>query len=77
MDNDGTGRWRIGCRGLGNERKTRKCVSRDAVVRPVSVMILVDDSLDNALLWTHQTTVPLSTDENHKTSTQQHTDSAV
>jgi len=61
VDNDWACRWRISCRGLGNKRETRQCVSWDAVVRPVSVVILIDNPLRDTLLTTHQTAVPLST----------------
>ena len=61
MDDDWSGRWRIGRRRLDDERKTWQCVHWNAVVRPVRVVILVDDSLTHTLLASHQAAVPLST----------------
>jgi len=68
VDNDGPSRRRISSSGLGNKSKTWQSVSWDAVVRPVSVVILIDNSLGHTLLATHQAAVALSTD----TETPQH-----
>ena len=61
VDNDWSCRRWISCRGLGNERETWQRVSWDAMVRPVSVVILINDSLSDTLLATHEAAVPLST----------------
>jgi len=66
--NDGTGSWRVGGCGLGNKSQTGQSVRWDAMVRPISVVILVDDSLGYTLLSTHQTTIPLSIDYNTYTA---------
>jgi len=61
VDDDWSGRWWIGRRRLDDECQTWQRVHWNSVVRPVRVVILVDNSFTHTLLASHQAAVPLST----------------
>jgi len=61
VDNDWSGRWRIGRCRLGNKCQTRQRVNWNSMVWPVGVVVLIYNSLTDTLLASHQAAVTLLT----------------